>query len=136
MVLNADGAEMVYVDANGITLRAGSIYLLNDWLSVNTLAYDGSAASPSRGYIAQPSLGSYRMSIPGGGYGEGYAVSGTNVWWWAADGLHLAAGAALHGGVGMNYTNLWVDGAGITQGIVYAAGLAVDALTNGVSKLP
>lgn len=96
IALNAGGSEIAYVDLLGITLKAGSLHLLSDFLAVNPSAYDGSVSAPAYTWEGQLDLGKYRLSY-GGGYGEGFCVGSNLVWFWGEDGIHLTNGAALFG---------------------------------------
>jgi hypothetical protein len=94
-VINVGGFEIAWFDLLGITMRAGTLNLLNSWLTVNTKAYDGTVSAPSRSYAAQPDMGTHRFST-GTGYAEGFAVSSNRVWYWDSTGIHLEPGKTIN----------------------------------------
>lgn len=96
-VANVDGTEVAQIDLFGLTMRYGTLSLLNSNLQANVRTYDGSVAQPAYSWISDPTLGRYRISHNGGN-GEAYAAAGTSVWFWAADGIHLQPGTFLFGG--------------------------------------
>jgi len=95
-VINVNGAEIAWLDLQGITMRSGSLNLLNTSLAVNIQAYDGTAANPAYGYAAWPGIGRYRFSVPSGS-AEGFSAGSNLVYYVDADGIHLTNGAALFG---------------------------------------
>jgi len=96
MVINVGGYEAAYFDLLGLTLQAGGIHLLSDFMAVNVAAYDGSVTAPAYTWDEDRDLGKYRISY-GGDYGEGYCVSSNLIWFWAADGIHLSSGKSIFG---------------------------------------
>ena len=94
MAVNVDGTEVAYYDLLGMTVRFGTLSLLNSNLSANVRHYDGSAAQPAAAWVADPQTGRYRISYQAGS-GEAYATAGQTVWYWTADGIHLAPGKSL-----------------------------------------
>lgn len=96
MALNVGGYEVAHVDVLGLTLRAGSLFLLNSNLTVNVAGYDGALGEPAYTWAAEPSLGKYRFSH-NASYSEGYCAGTNQIWFWGPDGMHLRAPLYLHG---------------------------------------
>lgn len=94
-VIDVGGFGIAWFDLLGITLRAGGLNLLNDWITVNTKSYDGTTAAPSRTYAAQSDLGSYRKSN-GSEYVEAYATGNEDIWQWGPSGIHLNPGKTIN----------------------------------------
>jgi len=94
LVANVGGQEVAFFDLLGITLRQGTISLLNTNLQANIRHFDGSVVNPAAAWSGDPQTGKYRFGYQGGS-AEGFATGGQTIWYWTADGIHLAPGKSL-----------------------------------------